>query len=139
MRDSGLSCLCAEPDMVEFRRPKPVVLVVEDEALILLNTLIEIEDAGFEAISAANADAAIAILNRRNDVRLIFTDVMMPGSMDGLKLAAAVRDRWPPIKIIVTSAFRDEKHKLPAGVRFFVKPYRAPDVITAIKELVGAP
>ena len=62
-----------------------------------------IEDAGFEVIEAGNADEAIQILERRSDVRVVFTDIHMPGSMDGLKLARAVRNRWPPIKIIVTS------------------------------------
>ncbi len=83
-----------------------------------------IEEAGFEVIEAANADEAIRILESRRDIRVVFTDVHMPGSMDGLKLAHAVRDRWPPIKIIVTSGReRVAAQDLPAGGRFFAKPY----------------
>lgn len=80
-----------------------VVLVVEDEPLIRMAACMIVEDAGFIALEAANADDAIRILESRSDIRLIFTDVDMPGSLDGLKLAHFVRNRWPPIKIIVAS------------------------------------
>ena len=79
------------------------VLVVEDEFLIRQVLQIELEDAGYEVILADSADAAIAILEARSDIHLVFTDIDMPGSMDGLKLAACVRDRWPPIHIIITT------------------------------------
>ncbi|MGC1780207.1 MAG: response regulator [Xanthobacteraceae bacterium] len=100
------------------------VLIVEDEPLVRFCTVQTVQDAGFEAIEAANADEAIAILESRRDIRVVFTDIHMPGSMDGLKLAHAVRNRWPPIKIIVTSG-RDRigPHELPDGGRFFAKPY----------------
>jgi two-component system, response regulator PdtaR len=75
----------------------PAVLIVEDEPLVRLGAVQTIEDAGFEVIEAANADEAIEILEKRSDIRVVFTDVHMPGSMDGLKLAHAVRNRWPPI------------------------------------------
>ena len=81
----------------------PVVLVVEDDRLLRLLAVEIVEDAGLVAVEAANADEAIAILERRVDIALIFTDVDMPGTMDGLKLAHAVRRRWPPIKIIIVS------------------------------------
>ena len=84
--------------------PKPTaVLIVEDEPLVRFCAVQTVEEAGFDVIEAANADEAIAILESRQDIRVVFTDIHMPGSMDGLKLAHAVRDRWPPIKIIVTS------------------------------------
>ena len=79
------------------------ILVVEDDFLLSLDTSEALEDAGYDVIAAANADEAIKVLETRNDIRTIFTDINMPGSMDGLKLAAAVRDRWPPVHIIVTS------------------------------------
>ena len=88
----------------------PAVLVVEDESLVRLGAVTIIEDAGFEVIEAASADEAIGILECRSDIRVVFTDIHMPGSMDGLKLAQAVRDRWPPIKIIVTSG-RDYRRR----------------------------
>ena len=84
-------------------RMKPVILIVEDEFLLRMDSVEILELAGFEVISATNADEAIAILSARSDVHLVFTDIQMPGSMDGLKLASFVRDRWPPIKIVVTS------------------------------------
>jgi CheY-like chemotaxis protein len=73
----------------------PAILVVEDELLLRLMAVDIVETAGFEALSAGTADEALAILEARADVRLVFTDVQMPGSMDGLRLAHAVRDRWP--------------------------------------------
>ena len=100
------------------------VLIVEDEPLVRMGAVNIIEDAGFEVIEAASADEAMRILECRSDIRVVFTDIHMPGSMDGLKLAHAVRNRWPPIKIIVTSG-RDliTKQDLPEGGRFFAKPY----------------
>jgi CheY-like chemotaxis protein len=93
-------------------------------------------DAGFEAIRAANADDAIRILESRDDIRVIFTDINMPGSMDGLKLAHAVRGRWPPIKIIVTSALVDDRPR-PAESLFFLKPYDVAEVAKAIQDLAA--
>ena len=87
----------------EHRTPRYAVLVVEDEPLLRMHAVDIVEDAGFVAIEARDADEAIAILEKRADVTLLFTDIQMPGSMDGLKLAHAVRDRWPPIKIVVVS------------------------------------
>ena len=95
-----------------------MILVVEDESLINLMASEELQRAGHVVISAYNAAEAIAILESRDDIGLIFTDIDMPGSMDGLKLAAAVRDRWPPIKIIVTSGHRYiREESLPDGGR----------------------
>jgi len=100
------------------------VLIVEDEPLVRFCAAQIVQEAGFAVIEAANADEAIAILESRRDIRVVFTDMHMPGSMDGLRLAHAVRDRWPPIKIIVTSG-REwvGPHDLPDGGRFFAKPY----------------
>jgi two-component system, response regulator PdtaR len=99
------------------------VLIVEDEALLRWDAVEIIEGAGFEAITARNAVGAIAILETRDDVRIIFTDVNMPGSTDGLKLAHAVRGRWPPIKIVVTSGYGHlVDGDLPAGSLLIAKP-----------------
>jgi CheY-like chemotaxis protein len=92
--------------------PRQVVLAVEDEPLILMLAIDMIRDAGFEPLWASNADEAIRILESRNDIRIVFTDINMPGSMDGIKLAQAVRGRWPPIKIIATSGFSGGDLKL---------------------------
>ena len=106
------------------KQKRLVVLVVEDEPLMLMDALDLVTEAGFEAIGTKNADEAIRILESRNDIRIVFTDVNMPGSMDGIKLAHAVRHRWPPIKIIVTSGRETiAPQDLPEGGRFFAKPY----------------
>jgi len=100
-------------------RSKGIVLVVEDEPLLRLLAVDLVEEAGFEAVEAVDADQAVAILEPRNDIRIVFTDIDMPGSMDGMKLAAAVRDRWPPIEIIIVSGHRRPMDRdLPAG-RYF--------------------
>jgi two-component system, response regulator PdtaR len=118
-------------------RKRPVVLIVEDEYLVRTGTRDAVETAGFDVLEAGDADEAIAILTARNDVSLIFTDVHMPGSMDGLKLAHFVRDRWPPVKIVATSArVRITASDLPEGGRFLPKPYSAADIASTLHELV---
>jgi CheY-like chemotaxis protein len=83
-----------------------------------------VEEAGFEAIEASDADEAIRILESRNDIRAVFTDVNMPGSMDGLRLARVVRNRWPPVALIVASGHSNVlESDLPTGGRFLSKPY----------------
>ena len=121
-------------------RKIPAVLIVEDEPLVRLGAAKFIADEGFEVIEAANADEAIRILEARKDVRIVFTDIHMPGSMDGLKLARAVRNRWPPIKIIVTSG-RDPvtEQDLPEGSRFFAKPYDPIQITNLLHEWEPTP
>jgi two-component system, response regulator PdtaR len=92
----------------------------------------ELQRAGHKVVSAYSADEAIEALEQRNDIRLIFTDIDMPGSMDGLKLAAAVRDRWPPIQIIITSG-RHPEAAMPDGARFLPKPYRIDKLCHAVE------
>ena len=82
-----------------------------------------VEDAGYTAVEASNADEAIAILERRKDIQIVFTDINMPGSIDGLKLAHAIRKRWPPIELIVASGhFHLSDDDMPERGRFFSKP-----------------
>ena len=84
------------PDMMILHLPDipAVVLVVEDEMLLRMRAVDMVEDAGFTSVEAVDADQAIAILESRSDIALLFTDIQMPGSMDGLRLAHAVRKRW---------------------------------------------
>ena len=112
------------------------VLVVEDEYIIRMDAAIMIEEAGYNVVEACNADEAIAILETREDIRVVVTDVEMPGSMDGIKLARAIRDRWPPVELIVTSGrHRVRADELPPRAKFMPKPY-APDVLVrAIRTL----
>jgi CheY-like chemotaxis protein len=110
---------------------RQVVLVVEDEPLIRMMAVDLVENAGFLALEAGNADEAVAILESRNDIRIVFTDIDMPGSMDGMKLAAAVRDRWPPIAIIVTSGYLGEKEALLAAGRLLLSKPEDNQKVTA--------
>ncbi len=122
--------------LAETRRP--VVLIVEDEFLLRLDAVDMIAAAGFEAVEAANADEAIEILEARRDITVVFTDIQMPGSMDGLRLARAVRGRWPPIKIVATSGhFHVGETNLPEGGRFLPKPYSPTQVTGVLRELIG--
>src|SRR5437868_11781541 len=101
----------------------PNVLVVEDEMVLRMRAVDIVEDAGFRAVEAVNADQAMSILESRSDISLLFTDIQMPGSMDGLKLAHAVHDRWPAIKIILVSGqVNPSEAERPADSRFFGKP-----------------
>lgn len=111
-----------------------VILVVEDESFINLMVSEDLRRAGHMVISAYSADQAIAILESRNDIRLVFTDVDMPGSMDGLKLAAAVRDRWPPVQIVITSG-RYPEAVVPGSMTFLPKPYRIDELLRTLEAL----
>jgi CheY-like chemotaxis protein len=122
--------------MINGKGSPHAVLIVEDDQLLMALTAGIVEDAGFEAIQAGDADQAVAILKARSDIALLPTDVDMPGSMDGVKLAHAVRDRWPPIKIIVVSS-RVPDRDLPAGSHFFRKPYHSGAMVLEMRSLIG--
>jgi CheY-like chemotaxis protein len=117
---------------------KAVILVVEDHAVIRMAALEFIKAAGFEALEAASADGAIHILESRSDIHLVFTDIEMPGTMDGLKLAHYIRTRWPPVKLIVASGkmLVEESH-LPKGTRVFPKPYSDNSIVEAMHGLLA--
>jgi CheY-like chemotaxis protein len=115
-----------------------VVLVVEDEMLLRMRAVDMVEDAGFIPVEAVDADEAVAILESRSDVALLFTDIQMPGSMDGLKLAHAVHARWPPIKIILVSGqLQPANIDIPADSRFFGKPLEAKEMIAEMRDMIG--
>ena len=116
-------------------RSRSVVLVVEDDHLVRMHAAAVIEDAGYDVIEASNADEAISVLEARKDIRIVFTDIEMPGSMDGLKLAHAVRHRWPPIQLILTSGRHSlEAHQIPRRSRFLSKPYEASVLIATMQD-----
>jgi CheY-like chemotaxis protein len=125
--------------MGEPGRPSAAVLIVEDEPLIRMGAAYLIEDAGFEVYEAGSADDAIALLELHNEISLIFTDVDMPGSMDGLKLAHYVRGRWPPVKIMVTSGHvKVTEESLPTGALFLPKPYDPAEITHKAREMIAA-
>lgn len=117
---------------------KAVVLVVEDSTIIRMGAVDLVLAAGYEALQASDADEAIAVLESRGDVDLVFTDVQMPGTMDGIRLSHYIRDRWPPVKLIVASgAAILAESSLPAGSSFFSKPYDDDTIIQAMARLLS--
>lgn len=122
-----------------MRNGKAVVLVVEDSAIIRMGAVDLVISAGYEALEAIDADEAIRILESRDDIDLVFTDVQMPGTMDGIKLSHYIRDRWPPVKLIVASGNAIlEESNLPTGTRFFSKPYDDTTIIDAMARLLSS-
>jgi len=116
----------------------PKVLVVEDEMVLRMRAADIVEDAGFTPVEAVNADEAIAILESRSDIAVLFTDIQMPGSMDGLKLAHAVHARWPYIKIVLVSGqVKPTDAERPAESRFFGKPLGVEQMIAELQSMVG--
>ena len=115
------------------------VLVVEDEFLIMEDIAEVLEDKGYEVLRAWNAEEALALVETRDDIRIVFTDVNMPGEIDGLDLAHVVRERWPHIGLIVTSgAVRAAEIELPEQGLFIPKPYPPEAVARTIRQLLGA-
>lgn len=117
----------------------PNVLVVEDEAILRMRAVDIVHDAGFNPVEAVNADQALSILESRSDISLLFTDIQMPGSIDGLKLAHAVHRRWPSIKIVLVSGkINLSEIDTPESSRFFGKPLEAAQMIAELQDMVGA-
>ncbi|MHB8270134.1 sensor histidine kinase [Bradyrhizobium sp.] len=116
----------------------PSVLIVEDEMVLRMRAVDIVEDAGFNPVEAVNADDALAILESRSDIELLFTDIQMPGSMDGLKLAYAVHERWPQIKIILVSGqLTLTDADKPADSRFYGKPLAVKAMIAEMQDMMG--
>jgi len=122
------------------KRPgRGLILVIDDEALVRMSAVDIVEEAGFDVLEASNAGEAIRILESRDDVVLIVTDIDMPaGSMNGLRLAAAVKRRWPPIHIIVVSGhYKAAESDLPVGSVFLSKPYQPEQLVAHIDRLAA--
>ena len=116
----------------------PIVLVVEDEMLLRMRAVDMVEDAGYTPLEAVDADDALAILQSRSDIALLFTDIQMPGSMNGLQLAHAVHERWPPIKIILASGQLSlSSSDIPQDSRFFGKPLKPGEMIAQMQDMLG--
>ena len=114
------------------------VLVVEDEPILRFDIVDTLNDAGFHVHEAGSATEAIEILTQNTGIRLVFTDVDMPGGMDGIKLAAYIRDRWPPLKIIVTSGYRKVTlDEIPAESCFFSKPYDPGRIVSTMHRMLA--
>lgn len=114
--------------------PRLYVLVVEDEPIVRMAAADMVSDAGFIPIEARNATEAVQILEQRTDIRIVFTDIDMPGGLDGTRLAAAIRDRWPPIEIILTSGnIRPAAEMMPQRSIFLAKPYTEVQLVNTLR------
>jgi len=123
--------------VVPFSPDSPVVLVVEDEVIIRMAAANELRSHGFDVMEADNAKEAIILLKTQVPIALLFTDVRLPGSMNGLALARLVHEEHPDMKIVVTTAnpaMPDDGHGVDA---FFRKPYRLDRVVASIESLLA--
>ncbi|MCE7798181.1 response regulator [Sphingobium sufflavum] len=116
------------------------IMIVEDEAMIRQIGADILEEAGYQVIEAATADEALNIIKANPGIALIFTDVRMPGAMDGLGLAAIVHERWPDVRLLITSGHcRLRNDEIPARGKFIPKPYPASELIRQIGQLLRRP
>ena len=119
-------------------KPAPVILIVDDDPFLRMLTAEFVNEAGFETLEAGDADQAIAILESCSEIAVLFTDINMPGSMDGLKLARVVSNRWPVIEVLIASGHvLLQQADLPPNGRFLRKPYRAEAMIADLHSLVS--
>lgn len=116
------------------------VLIVEDEVFVRMIGADALEEAGYRVVEAGTADEALEVLERGQDIRILFTDIRMPGSMDGLRLAEVVHERWPRIGILVTSGdMRPSNEAIPDDGRFLAKPYRFATLSRELHSLLETP
>jgi DNA-binding NtrC family response regulator len=112
------------------------ILVVEDEALVRMHSVDIFESAGFDVIEAADADEAIVVLGRGN-VHLLFSDIDMPGSMDGLGLAQLVHERWPDVRLLLTSGHhRVQDSDVPGHGQFVRKPWMENTLVATVRGML---
>ncbi|WP_264046471.1 response regulator [Methylobacterium flocculans] len=121
--------------MTQDQPDLPVVLLVEDDGLLLMEAADTLADAGFEVLEATHADNALTVLETRDDVGVLMTDVDMPrGSMDGFALARLVAHRWPTIPVLVVSGMGTPgPHDMPDGARFIPKPYEPSTLVRTLR------
>ena len=123
-----------------FVRPLPpqaLIMVVDDDALERMGATYMFLDAGYLVLEAGSADEAVRLFETTADIRLLFTDVSMPGSMSGSDLAHQVAERWPGVGIIMTSG-RPKPEPIPLGSQFHAKPYEPSDVLRHAREMTIA-
>lgn len=114
---------------------RPHILVVEDEPLIRMSTVASFEDLGCTALEASSADEAVGLLAENPSIEVLFTDIQMPGDLDGLEFAHRVRRQFPDIKIVLSSGrILPPKAALPQGARFLAKPYYYIDILSIAQD-----
>ena len=115
----------------------PLALVVDDEELLRLYAAGVLEDHGFRVVEAENAAVALKVLESRHNVRLLFTDIQMPGKLNGMDLAQEVHARWPDVLLVITSGqMRPSPADIPDDGRFIGKPYCATDLLSEVDDLM---
>jgi DNA-binding NtrC family response regulator len=126
--------------MNSSRNRRACLLLVEDEVLIRWAAAAVLRDAGYQVLDVERADDAMPILERRRDIAIVFTDINMPGRMNGQALAFEVNRRWPSIGLLVTSGdVRARELRLPAATRFLAKPYSDMDLLAGVNALTTPP
>ena len=110
---------------------KPVVLVVENEAIIRMETVQMVKDAGYAVLDAPNTDEAMTILERRSDIRAVFTEIRVPGHRNGMDLGRAIAKRWPLVRLVMTSGV-PKSDNFPADWRYIQKPYCGSEIVSAL-------
>jgi DNA-binding NtrC family response regulator len=126
--------------LAQSRSKKPsVILIVEDEVMVRMHLADLLTEAGYRIIAMANADHAMAVIGARPDIELLFTDIVLPGAIDGCTLARAVNQRWPQIGLLVASGkTQPSPGELPDRAHFIAKPYSRSDLLPKIEELLAA-
>lgn len=116
------------------------VLIIEDEPVLRIEVIDMVERAGFEAVESTSVEDAIHTLEERLDIRIVYIDLDMPRGVKGIEIAAAIRDRWPPIDIILTAAnFAKADLDLPARAEFYSKPIQHPEIVAAMRRMAASP
>lgn len=116
---------------------KKAILVVEDEPILRMTAVDLVESCGFEALEAIDSAGAMAILEKRGDVSIVFTDIEMPPGKDGTVLAAEVHERWPHVHVVITSGVQSVSRRVPQGAIFFAKPYNDQSVAAVFRSLTA--
>jgi two-component system, response regulator PdtaR len=115
----------------------PTILVAEDNEILRLIASELLEEHGYTVVEADNAEEALKVMEKRTDVRLLFTDIQMPPGCDGLELAREVHNRWPKVHLVITSGqVQPTQAEIADHGRFIRKPYRAKDLLGQIDELI---
>lgn len=116
----------------------PSILMVEDEALLLLTVADDLRDSGFRVLEASNAAQAVKLLESDASIDILFTDIDMPGAMNGLSLSALVAGRWPPVKIVITSGKRPSGDRvMPPNATFISKPYEFSALAARLRKIAN--
>jgi two-component system, response regulator PdtaR len=115
------------------------VLLVEDEAILRMVAADILEEGGFTVLQAPDASSALRVLETKPGVDVLFTDIQMPGALDGVELARVVHERWPDISLLLTSGrCQLDRDQVPDDGRFFSKPYTSQKLLDEVQRVIDA-